>query len=162
MELNSNEVAALLGVAESKVREWAYSGKLPIVDVQGRLRFNRQAILEWALTHGHPLNFGMASTEPPGLPPLTELFEPERFHYDLPGRTFAEVLRAALDVFVLPSEDRELIGAHAVSTAQSRAQAAPGAARAVVIFVSPARVRHAVARASETRNDPRMGSARRT
>ena len=109
MELNSNEVAALLGVAESKVREWAYSGKLPIIDVQGRLQFNRQAILEWALTHGHPLNFTMAATEPPGLPPLTELFEPERFHYDVPGRTFAEVLRAALDVFVLPSEDKELI-----------------------------------------------------
>jgi len=61
MELNSNEVAALLGVAESKVREWAYSGKLPIIDVQGHLQFNRQAILEWALTHGHPLNFGMAT-----------------------------------------------------------------------------------------------------
>jgi PTS system nitrogen regulatory IIA component len=109
MELNSNEVAALLGVAEPEVRDWAYSGKLPIVDVQGRLQFNRQAILEWALTHGHPLNFGVAATEPPGLPPLTELFEPERFHYDIPGRTFAEVLRAALDVFVLPPEDKELI-----------------------------------------------------
>src|SRR5260370_42584310 len=103
MELNSNEVAALLGVAEAKGREWAYSGKLPIVDVQGRLQFNRQAILEWALKHGHPLNFGMAATEPPGLPPLPELFEPERFPYDVPAAPFAEVLRAALDVFVLPS-----------------------------------------------------------
>src|SRR5207237_8277970 len=105
MELNSNEVAALLGVAEPEVRDWAYSGKLPIVDLQGRLQFNRQAILEWALTHGHPLNFGMAAAESPGLPPLTELFEPERFHYDVPGHTFVAVLRAALDVFVFPEED---------------------------------------------------------
>jgi PTS system nitrogen regulatory IIA component len=109
MQLNSTEVAAMLGVPEQEVRAWAYSGKLPVIDTQGRLQFNRQAILEWALTHGHPLNFGMATTEPPGLPSLTELFGPDRFHYDVPGRTFAEVLRAALDVFVLPSEDKELI-----------------------------------------------------
>ena len=109
MELNSNEVAALLGIAEPDVREWAYTGKLPIVDAQGRLQFNRQAILEWALAHGHPLNFGVAATEPPGLPALTELFEPPHFHYDVPGHNFAEVLRAALDVFVLPLEDKELV-----------------------------------------------------
>src|SRR5712671_83612 len=109
MELNSNEVAALLGVAEQEVRAWAYSGRLPVVDVQDRLQFNRQAILEWALTRGHPLNLGVAAMAPPGLPPLTELFAPERFHYDVTGRTFAEVLRAALDVLKLSPEDKELI-----------------------------------------------------
>ncbi len=110
MELNSNEVAALLGVAENKVREWAYSRKLPIIDAQGRLQFNRQAILEWALARGHPLNLGVAEIEPAGLPTLAELFAPERFYYDVPGRSFAEVLRAALDVFELPPEaDKELI-----------------------------------------------------
>ena len=37
-------------------------------------------------------------------------FATDRFHYDVPGDTFAEVLRAALDVFVLPPEaDKELI-----------------------------------------------------
>ncbi len=109
MELNSNEVAALLGVAEPEVRAWAYSGRLPVVDVQDRLQFNRQAILEWALLHGHRLNLGVAEMAPPGLPPISELFAPDRFHYDVPGRTFAEVLRAALDVLKLPSEDKELI-----------------------------------------------------
>jgi nitrogen PTS system EIIA component len=109
MELNSNEVATLLGVTEQEVRAWAYSGRLPVVDVQDRLQFNRQAILEWALTHGHPLNLGVAAMAPSGLPPLAELFAPERFHYDIPGRTFAEVLRAALDVLKLPPEDKELI-----------------------------------------------------
>jgi len=110
MELNSNEVAALLRVPEHEVREWAYSGRLPIVDAQGgRLQFNRQAILEWALARGHPLNLGVAATEPADLPPLAELFASERFHYDVPGRTFAEVLRGALDIFELPPEDKELI-----------------------------------------------------
>jgi PTS system nitrogen regulatory IIA component len=109
MELNSNEVAELLGVAEQDVRAWAHSGRLPALDVQDRLRFNRQTILEWALMHGHPLNLGVAAMAPPGLPPLTELFAPERFHYNIPGRTFVEVLRAALDVLQLPLEDKELI-----------------------------------------------------
>lgn len=109
MELNSNEVAQLLGIPEPQVREWAYSGRLPLVDAQRRLQFNRQAILEWALSHGHPLNFGMAPPEYLGLPPVAELFSTDRFHYDVPGHTFTEVLRSALHVFKLPSEETELI-----------------------------------------------------
>ena len=110
MELNSNEVAGLLGVSEQDVREWAHAGKLPHLDAQGRLRFNRQAILEWALGRGHPLNLGVGEMEPAGLPPVAKLFAPECFHYDVPGHTFSEVLRGALDVFALPAEaDKELI-----------------------------------------------------
>ncbi|MEI8234730.1 MAG: PTS sugar transporter subunit IIA [Verrucomicrobiota bacterium] len=110
MELNSNEVARLLGVVEQDVREWAHAGKLPHLAAQGRLRFNRQAILEWALSRGHPLNLGVEEMEPAGLPPVSELFAPRHFHYDVAGDTFAEVLRSALDVFALPPEaDKELI-----------------------------------------------------
>jgi len=110
MELNANEVASLLGLAEKEVRDRAHAGKLPHLDLQGRLRFNRQAILEWALQRDHPLNLGVGEMELAGLPSVTELFAPERFHYDVPGSTFAEVLQAALDVFALPPEaDKELI-----------------------------------------------------
>ena len=110
MELNANEVSSLLGLAEQEVRQRAHAGKLPHLDVQGRLRFNRQAILEWALRRDHPLNLGIGEMELAGLPPITELFAPDRFYYDVPGSTFAEVLRAALDAFVLPPEaDKELI-----------------------------------------------------
>jgi len=110
MELNSTEVARLLNISEREAREWARSGRLPHLDVQGRLRFNRQAILEWALGCGHPLTFGVEQMEPAGLPPLAELFGPHMFHYDVPGNTFAEALRAALEVFALPPQaDKELI-----------------------------------------------------
>ena len=110
MELNATEVAALLSIPENEVREWAHAGKLPHLDAQGRLRFNRQAILEWALTCGHRLNLGPVKDDATGLPPIAELFTPMRFHYGVPGRTFAEVFRAALDVFELPPEaDKELI-----------------------------------------------------
>jgi nitrogen PTS system EIIA component len=110
MELNANEVSSLLGLAEQEVRQRAHAGKLPHLDVQGRLRFNRQAILEWALRRDHPLNLGIGEMELAGLPSITELFAPDRFYYDVPGSTFAEVLRAALDAFVLPPEaDKELI-----------------------------------------------------
>jgi PTS system nitrogen regulatory IIA component len=110
MELNATEVATLLTVPENEVREWAHAGKLPHLEVQGRLRFNRQAILEWALTCGHQLNLGPVDEDAAGLPPIAELFTPSRFHYDVPGRTFAGVFRAALDVFELPPEaDKELL-----------------------------------------------------
>jgi PTS system nitrogen regulatory IIA component len=110
MELNTTAVANLLNFPEREVRELARAGKLPHLNAQGRLRFNRQAILEWALGRGHPLNLGVEEMEPAGLPPLAELFAPGRFHYDLPGRTFAEVLRAALNVFQLPPEaDKDLV-----------------------------------------------------
>ena len=55
MELSAIEVAKLLNVPEKEVRDWARADKLPHLDVQDRLRFNRQAILEWALARGHPL-----------------------------------------------------------------------------------------------------------
>ena len=110
MELNANEVAHLLGLAEQEVRERAHAGKLPHLDVQGRLRFNRQAILEWALRRDHPLNLGIGQMELDGLPSITELFVSDRFYYDVPGGTMAEVLQAALKVFALPPEaDKELI-----------------------------------------------------
>lgn len=110
MELNAAEVAQLLNLPEREVREWARAGKLPYLDAHERLLFNRQAVLEWALARGHPLNLGVGKVEPEQLPPLTELFKPDRFHYDLPGRTFTEVLRSALDVFELPpGSDKELI-----------------------------------------------------
>jgi PTS system nitrogen regulatory IIA component len=110
MELNAAEVAKLLNLPEKDVREWARAGKLPCLDAHERLLFNRQAILEWALARGHSMNLGAEGIEPGQLPPLTELFAPGRFHYDLAGRTFAEVLRSALDVFQLPpGSDKELI-----------------------------------------------------
>jgi PTS system nitrogen regulatory IIA component len=110
MELNATEVATLLNVCEKQIREWAHGGKLPHLDAQGRLRFNRQAILEWALTCGHPLNLGAVEQEAAELPPIAELFTPQRFHYGVPGRNFTEVFRAALEMFELPPEaDKELI-----------------------------------------------------
>ncbi len=56
MELNSAQVGRLLKLDENIVREWARSGILPHVHSQGRYRYNRQAILEWALSHNHPLD----------------------------------------------------------------------------------------------------------
>ena len=56
MELNSAQVGHLLKLDENIVREWARNGKLPHVYSQGRYRYNRQAILEWALSHNHPLD----------------------------------------------------------------------------------------------------------
>lgn len=110
MELGTTQVAALLNLPENEVRSLARSGKLPHLDLEGPLRFNRQAILEWALSRSHPLAFALDEVEPMGLPRLSELFVTEHFYYDVPGNTFADVLSAGLAAFQLPLQaDKELL-----------------------------------------------------
>jgi nitrogen PTS system EIIA component len=111
MELNSAQVGRLLKLDENIVREWARSGILPHVHSQGRYRYNRQAILEWALSHNHPLD--LPKPEPQtdrSLPSLDDVFSPRHFYYDVPGANFAEAVRAALDRIDLPpGNDKDLI-----------------------------------------------------
>jgi PTS system nitrogen regulatory IIA component len=87
------------------------AGKLPHVCAQGRYRFNRQAILEWALAHNHPLQLDGA--EVPAdcpLPPLQDFLSADRFFYDVPGTNFLEAAQSALQRFDLPAgNDKELI-----------------------------------------------------
>jgi nitrogen PTS system EIIA component len=111
MELNSNQVACLLKLDENVVREWARAGKLPHVYSQGRYRYNRQAILEWALGHNHPLDLpAQDAPSDRSLPALNDIFSVGHFYYDVPGANFAEAVRAALDRFDLPPEnDKGLI-----------------------------------------------------
>jgi nitrogen PTS system EIIA component len=111
MELNSAQVGCLLRLDEQTVREWARTGKLPHVYSQGRYRYNRQSILEWALAHNHPLSLPTQEAQTDrSLPPLNEVFSTKHFYYDVPGGSFSEVVRAALDRLDLPPEnDKDLI-----------------------------------------------------
>ncbi len=111
MELNSAQVGCLLKLDENAVRELARAEKLPHVHSQGRYRYNRQAILEWALSHNHPLNLSEANVETDrSLPPLNDVFSARHFYYDVPGVNFAEAVRAALDRLDLPpGNDKDLI-----------------------------------------------------
>ena len=111
MELNSAQVGRLLKLDETIVRAWARIGKLPHVHSQGRYRYNRQAILEWALSHNHPLELPKPEGQTDrSLPPLSEVFSPKHFYYDVSGANFAEAVRAALDRLDLPpGNDKDLI-----------------------------------------------------
>jgi len=111
MELNSAQVGCLLKLDESVVRGLARAQKLPHVRSQGRYRYNRQAILEWALLHNHPLNLSEQNVQADrSLPPLNHVFSPRHFYYDVPGANFAEAVRAALDRLDLPpGNDKDLI-----------------------------------------------------
>ncbi|HYY28880.1 MAG TPA: PTS sugar transporter subunit IIA [Chthoniobacterales bacterium] len=111
MELNSAQVGSLLSLDEQVVREWARAGKLPHVYSQGRYRYNRQAILEWALAHDHPLSLTTQQDQTDrSFPPLNEVFSTKHFYYDVQGANFSEAVRAALDLLDLPPEnDKDLI-----------------------------------------------------
>jgi PTS system nitrogen regulatory IIA component len=111
MELNSAQVGRLLRLDEQVVREWARAGTLPHVYSQGRYRYNRQSILEWALAHNHPLSLPTQEAQTDrSLPPLDKVFSTEHFYYNVPGENFSEAVRAALDRLDLsPENDKELI-----------------------------------------------------
>jgi PTS system nitrogen regulatory IIA component len=111
MDLNSAQVGRLLKLDENIVREWARTGKLPHVYSQGRYCYNRQAILEWALIHNHPLELTKPELSADrSLPSLIDIFSPKHFYYDISGANFAEAVRAALDRLDLPpGNDKELI-----------------------------------------------------
>src|ERR1700732_2556725 len=111
MELNSAQVGCLLRLDEQVVREWARAGKLPPVYSQGRYRYNRQAILEWALAHNHPLSLPTQEAQTDrSLPPLNEVFSTKHFYYDVPGGNFSEAVRAALDrLYLAPGNQQDTI-----------------------------------------------------
>src|SRR5258708_34275716 len=103
MQLNSAKVGCLLRLDEPVVREWARAGKLPHVYWQGRYRYNRQAILGWALAHNHPRSLPTQEAQTDrSLPPLNEGFSTKHFYYDVPGGNFSEPLWATLGRLDLP------------------------------------------------------------
>src|SRR5271165_6870024 len=111
MGFNFSQVGRLLKLDENILREWARTGVLPHVHSQGRYRYNPHAILQWALSHNHPLALPKPElqTDRP-LPSLDNVFSPRHFYYDVSGANFAEAVRAALDRLDLPpGNDKDLI-----------------------------------------------------
>ena len=46
--LSTAEVADLLRVTEASVRIWVFRGRVPHLKINGRLRFKKSEILDWA------------------------------------------------------------------------------------------------------------------
>src|SRR5262245_33243527 len=92
---------------------WVKQRGLPAQFVNGRYRFNRAEVLEWATANQlkvSPEMFDHLDTEDEPTPNLTEALEAGGIHYRFQDTSKDRVLRALVDVLPLPDgTDRELL-----------------------------------------------------
>lgn len=111
MQLTVRDAAKELNVAEKTVYRWIQSGGLPAYRVAGQYRINRAMLYDWASSKS--MNFSSeapAEAESHALPLLSAALQNGGVHYNVPGATKAEVLKAAVDCLSIPEHvNREFL-----------------------------------------------------
>jgi len=106
MDLSLRDAAKILNVSESKLSKWIAEEGLPAFMINGRYRFNRVDLLEWA-THRHIP--AAALYEPPearGTPYHLDSLLEGNIHYDVPGGDKKAVMAAVADRLPLSPRDK--------------------------------------------------------
>lgn len=118
MDLNLHDAAKILNVSESTLSRWINAEGLPAFMINGRYRFNRIDLLEWANHHKIP---AAALYHPPegGLPPLHSLLE-GNIHHDVPGSEKKAVMAAVADRLPLANPRDKALAAHALSDREAK------------------------------------------
>ncbi|HZT81454.1 MAG TPA: PTS sugar transporter subunit IIA [Gemmataceae bacterium] len=113
MQLTALEVSKLLNVSESTVTRWVRQRGLPAQYVQGRYRFNRAELLEWATAQQVNVSAHLFEhLEPDGeaAPSLVTALEAGGIFYRLPDTNKDRALRALVQALPLPPEiDRDML-----------------------------------------------------
>lgn len=105
MELNLKDASRLLNVTESEIRKWIEGSGLPAMRVQGRLRFNRTELLEWATAAGIPVSREFAADRTgAGEDRLTVAgaLKTGGIFYDVPGDSMETAMAEAVRHIRLP------------------------------------------------------------
>lgn len=122
MDLSQRDAATALNVSESVLARMVSDEGLPAFVINGRYRFNRTDLLEWATRHGLPT----AALFQPGLEsgPLHVLLA-GHIHHEVPGTDMKSVMTSVAERMPLPAgndmalmarvlADRELSGSTSV------------------------------------------------
>jgi PTS system nitrogen regulatory IIA component len=113
MQLTAREVSTFLNVPEATVLRWIKQRGLPAHQVNGQHCFNRTELLEWATAQKIKVSlelFDRTAPETEPVPHLAEALQAGGVHYNLPGTTKDEALRALVGVLPLPEgTDREML-----------------------------------------------------
>lgn len=112
MDISMREAARLLNVSESTLSRWVSDEKLPAFIINGRYRFNRVDLLEWAGRRGLPAA-GLYQAGPDDLP-LAALLD-GNIHYTVPGTDVKSVMEAVADRLPLPSPAEKALAAQALA-----------------------------------------------
>lgn len=106
MRLTQRDVARLLATQESTVQRWVDQAGLPAADVGGQLRFNREAVLEWAAMRGLPISpivFEYRDQEADAACGLEQALRAGGVVADVPGADRRAVLSAMVERLALPA-----------------------------------------------------------
>ncbi len=105
MDIGLREAAVLFGVSDSTINRWIKEDGLPAFLINGRYRFNRVDLLEWANHRKLPIT---AAEAPAGGDALEDVLERGGIHHRVPGTDVAGVMAAAAQRLRLPPADRAL------------------------------------------------------
>ena len=94
MDLNLRDAAKLLKVSESTLSRWVDEG-LPAFMINGRYRFNRIDLLEWA-NHRRISAVALYHLHEDSVPSLDSLLE-GNIHHDVPGSDKKAVMAAVAE-----------------------------------------------------------------
>lgn len=106
MQLKFRDILRVFQVPEKTVRDWIDKKHMPCVIANEQYRFNYIHLLEWALENNITLNpevLNLSAAEFEGHI-LSNALKRGDVHYDIPGRTREEVLKAVVDLLPLPQE----------------------------------------------------------
>jgi nitrogen PTS system EIIA component len=113
MQLSVRDVAGLLNVSGNTVYQWIKTGQLSAQQVNGRYRFNRSELLEWATARNLTIRNGLfdeRADEPIPSSRLSEALEIGGVFHDVPGTDKPSVLKAVVERMQLPDDvDRNFL-----------------------------------------------------
>lgn len=125
MDLNIRDAAKALGISESTLSRWIKDEGLPAFLINGRYRFNRVDLLEWASRHDIPATALYRAAAGEGVPPLAELLE-GNIHHDVAGSDMKTVMAAVAERLPLTDPRDKALAALALADREMKGSTVVG------------------------------------
>ncbi len=120
MDLSLRDAAKILGVPESRISRWIKDEGLPAFMINGRYRFNRVDLLEWANHRRIPAAALYQFPEGRGASYRLDSLLEGNIHYDVPGADKKDVLAAVAERLPLASPRDKALAAQALWDREAR------------------------------------------
>lgn len=114
MDLNLRDAAKMLDVSESTLSRWISDEGLPAFMINGRYRFNRVDLLEWANHRKIPAAALYRSPEGRGIPYRLPSLVEGNIHHDVPGDDKKTVMAAVAERLPLADPRDKALAAQAL------------------------------------------------